>query len=474
MFENHTSKHTLLNKEEDPQHQQTDYKPEEDSDNNKVDRKVHKHTISKFLNKLHGQPESYLKKQDYIFGKTLGAGTFGVVRQAKKLSTNENVAVKILVKNALNGNKVQLQMLYDELEILQKVNHPNIVHFKDWFESKDKFYIVTQLAIGGELFDRILKRGKFTEIDAVEIVKQILSAIQYLHSINIVHRDLKPENLLYVDKTPHSQLVLADFGIAKELKNDDDLIFKAAGSMGYVAPEVLCKSGHGKPCDIWSIGVITYTLLCGYSPFVADDANGFMEEITAGPIPVVFHSPYWDDISAEAKNFILECCIIDLHRRPTASQLLKDKWLTCCGCCTDLLPCIKKEFNARKKLLKAIQVVMLNNRIKKLKEQYGMLDEDEQEGDTTHSVTSGNSNTSIDSTTTSPNSCSSGTTERDNNENTISSLNALRKTLEDLRLKNDESSQKLRSEINRTAFAQLVEAATRQKEDVLNYKEEEK
>ena len=185
-------------------------------------------------------------KSDYIFGKTLGAGTFGIVRQARKLSTNEDVAVKILLKKALKGNDIQLKMLYDELEILQKLDHPNIVHFKDWFETLEKFFIVTQLATGGELFDRILKKGKFTEEDAVDILVQILKAVEYIHSRNIIHRDLKPENLLYINTSDKSPLVIADFGIAKELNTGDELVFKAAGSLGYVAPEVLTTDGHGE------------------------------------------------------------------------------------------------------------------------------------------------------------------------------------------------------------------------------------
>lgn len=240
----------------------------------------------------HVQPASYVNKKKYIFGKTLGAGTFGVVRQAKNTETGEDVAVKILIKKALKGNKIQLEALYDELDILQGLHHPNIVAFKDWFESKDKFYIITQLAKGGELFDRILKKGKFTEVDAVRILVEILSAVKYMHSQNIVHRDLKPENLLYIDKSDESPLVVADFGIAKRLKSDEELIYKPAGSLGYVAPEVLTQDGHGKPCDIWSIGVITYTLLCGYSAFRAERVQDFLDECTTGEYPVKFHRPY--------------------------------------------------------------------------------------------------------------------------------------------------------------------------------------
>ncbi|CCK71936.1 calmodulin-dependent protein kinase CMK2 KNAG_0I01480 [Huiozyma naganishii CBS 8797] len=335
------------------------------------------HKVSKLLRKLSGQPPSYVNRADYEFGKTMGAGTFGVVRKATKISTGEEVAVKIILKKALEGNDIQLQMLYDELAILQQLKHPNIVEFKAWFESKDKIYIVTQLATGGELFDTILKRGKFTELDAVDIVVQILKAVEYIHSQNVVHRDLKPENILYVDESEKSQIVIADFGIAKRLEGEGDLIFKAAGSLGYVAPEVLLNSGHGKPCDIWSVGIIAYTLLCGYSPFVAEDVDGFLDEIVENEEPIAFHSPYWDEISNEAKQFILRAVTIDPFQRPTATELLKDPWITSKGfkgAERNILPDVKKGFSLRKKLRDAVELVMINNRIRQLKNLYSSPD----------------------------------------------------------------------------------------------------
>ena len=315
-------------------------------------------------------------KNDYIFGRTMGAGTFGVVRQARRISTNENVAVKILLKKALEGNEVQMEMLHGELCILKALDHPNIIKFIDWFETEDKFYIVTQLATGGELFDRIVAKGKFTERDAAIIMTQILGAVEYMHSMDIVHRDLKPENMLYLDKTDDSQLVIADFGIAKKLESGDELIFKAAGSLGYVAPEVLTSDGHGKPCDIWSIGVIAYTLLCGYCPFASESVEGFLDEVTAKDIPVTFDRPYWDDISKEAKGFIVRALTLDPMKRPTATELLADPWLHCPELQTrNLLEKSKKKFDARKKFREAVEIVKLNNRIKKLKEMYYTLDE---------------------------------------------------------------------------------------------------
>ncbi|CAI4036305.1 hypothetical protein SMKI_15G1440 [Saccharomyces mikatae IFO 1815] len=407
------------------------------------------HPVAKFINKLSGQPDSYVNRTNYIFGRTLGAGSFGVVRQARKLSTNEDVAIKILLKKALQGNNVQLQMLYEELSILQKLSHPNIVSFKDWFESKDKFYIVTQLATGGELFDRILSRGKFTEVDAVEIVVQILGAVEYMHSKNVVHRDLKPENVLYVDKSENSPLVIADFGIAKQLKGKEDLIYKAAGSLGYVAPEVLTQDGHGKPCDIWSIGVITYTLLCGYSPFIAESVEGFMEECTASRYPVTFHIPYWDNISIDAKRFILKALRLNPTERPTATELLDDPWITSKRIGTsNILPDVKKGFSLRKKLRDAIEIVKLNNRIKRLRNMYLLGDDN----------------------------------DNDIEENSLNDnfFDGVTHSLNDLRLQSQkkvgeltEEQMKLKSALTKDAFVQIVKAATKNKHKVLAGEEDE-
>lgn len=329
--------------------------------------KPEKHQFKNFLNKLTGQPQSYCRKEHYTFGKTLGAGSFGIVRYARDNQTGEEVAVKIILKKALKGNE---DLVIDELELLSELHHPHIVGFRDWFESKDKFYIVTQLATGGELFDRIVQRGKFTENDASLVIVEVLEAIDYLHKKNIVHRDLKPENILYLDNSENSNVVLADFGIAKKLESPDEKLHSSAGSFGYAAPEVIIGNGHGTKCDIWSLGVITYTILCGYSPFRSENVHDFINEVKNNNA-VIFHADYWRNVSKDARRFIIKALQFNPDNRPTAEELLNDVWLVDVAKKhkeEDLLPNLKEKFDAKSKFKQAIELVKLNNRIAKLKE----------------------------------------------------------------------------------------------------------
>ncbi|KAL1898412.1 Calmodulin-dependent protein kinase cmk2 [Ceratocystis pirilliformis] len=323
-----------------------------------------------WLNKLAGQPESYEKKSNYKFGRTLGAGTYGIVREAD--SPAGKVAIKIIMKKSVKGNE---QMVYDELKLLQTLKHPHIVRFEDWFESRDKYYIVTELATGGELFDRICEQGKFTEKDASKTIKQVLEAVNYLHQNNVVHRDLKPENLLYQTRDLDSSLVLADFGIAKTLDRKDEVLTTMAGSFGYAAPEVMLKRGHGKAVDMWSMGVITYTLLCGYSPFRSENLQDLIDECTNGQ--VVFHERYWKDVSDDAKEFIMCLLRPDPSDRWTSERALNHPWLSG-ESATDhnLLPEIKA-YMAKAKLRRGIELVKLTNRIEALKH----LEEDPEDSD---------------------------------------------------------------------------------------------
>lgn len=177
--------------------------------------------------------------------------------------------------------------------------------------------------------------------------------------------DLKPENLLYLTRAADSELVLADFGIAKMLESPTEMLTSMAGSFGYAAPEVMLKQGHGKAVDMWSLGVITYTLLCGYSPFRSENLSDLIEECRAGRI--VFHERYWKDVSQDAKDFILTLLQPEPSKRVTSDEALKHSWLT--GKTAgdrDLLPEIRA-YTARARLRRGIEIVKLANRIEALK-----------------------------------------------------------------------------------------------------------
>lgn len=186
--------------------------------------------------------------------------------------------------------------------------------------------------------------------------------------------DLKPENLLYLTKEPQSSLVLADFGIAKMLDSNDGVLSTMAGSFGYAAPEIMLKKGHGKPVDMWSLGVITYTLLCGYSPFRSENVADLIEECRNGRI--VFHGRYWKDVSNEAKDFIISLLQPDPSRRLTSEEALQDVWLSG-QTATDfnLLPDFRA-YMAKARLKRGINVIKLANRIEALK----MQDPDDEDG----------------------------------------------------------------------------------------------
>ncbi|NXU45822.1 KCC1G kinase, partial [Drymodes brunneopygia] len=255
-------------------------------------------------------------RKTFIFMEALGSGAFSEVFLVKQKSTGKLFALKCIKKSPLNRDS----SLENEIAVLKKIKHENIVTLEDIYESTTHFYLVMQLVSGGELFDRILERGVYTEKDASLVIHQVLTAVKYLHENGIVHRDLKPENLLYLTPEEDSKIMITDFGLSKMEQNG--IMSTACGTPGYVAPEVLAQKPYSKAVDCWSIGVITYILLCGYPPFYEETESKLFEKIKEGYYE--FESPFWDDIS---KDFIRHLLEKNPSARFTCEEALRHPWI---------------------------------------------------------------------------------------------------------------------------------------------------
>ncbi|KIJ26370.1 hypothetical protein M422DRAFT_62150 [Sphaerobolus stellatus SS14] len=301
----------------------------------------------------------------YRTGKTLGSGTYAVVKEAVHIKTGEYYACKVINKKLMEGRE---HMVRNEIHVLKRVSkgYPNIVTLHDYFETAHNLYLVFDLCTGGELFDRICAKGNYYEADAADLVRTILKAVQYIHDAGIVHRDLKPENLLFRSKAEDSDIMIADFGLSRVMEEEKlRVLTEVCGTPGYMAPEIFLRTGHSKPVDIWAIGVITYFLLCGYTPFDRDTQQQEMQAIIDGDYKFE-PAEYWAGVSQTAKDFVVDCLTHDPNQRPTAAQALQNKWLASdephfvpdpdspTGGPMDLLPNLKKVFNARQTFRKAV------------------------------------------------------------------------------------------------------------------------
>jgi len=203
---------------------------------------------------------------------------------------------------------------------MKKLNHKSIVQLYDIFETPNELFLVLEFVPGGELFDQIVERGSYTENDAAKLVRQILEGIDYMHKHGVVHRDLKPENLLCASA---NVIKIADFGLSKDIESGN--LQTSCGTPSYVAPEVLMGGQYDNEVDIWSIGVITYVLLCGFTPFFGDNQRQLFERILHATFD--FPSPEWDDISEAAKDFVKKLLVVNPAQRLTSAQALAHPWL---------------------------------------------------------------------------------------------------------------------------------------------------
>ncbi|TRY65051.1 hypothetical protein DNTS_018551 [Danionella cerebrum] len=276
---------------------------------------------------------------------TRNMGAFSEVFLAEEKKSQRLVAIKCIPKKALEGKENSIE---NEIAVLHRIKHENIVSLEDIFESHSHLYLVMQLVSGGELFDRIVEKGFYTERDASKLIRQILDAVKYLHDMGIVHRDLKPENLLYYSMEEDSNIMISDFGLSK-IEDSASVMSTACGTPGYVgssdsfypiqrSPEVLAQKPYSKAVDCWSIGVISYILLCGYPPFYDENDSKLFEQILRAEYE--FDSPYWDDISDSgsyiitltplhsSKDFITHLMERDPSLRYTCELALLHPWIS--------------------------------------------------------------------------------------------------------------------------------------------------
>ncbi|EOD52277.1 hypothetical protein GTA08_BOTSDO04426 [Neofusicoccum parvum] len=316
-------------------------------------------------------PQAQIQPCRYKTGKTLGAGSYSVVKECVHIDTGRYYAAKVINKRLMAGRE---HMVRNEIAVLKRVSmgHQNILTLVDYFETMNNLYLVTDLALGGELFDRICRKGSYYESDAADLIRATLSAVAYLHDHGIVHRDLKPENLLFRTPEDNADLLIADFGLSRIMDEEQfHVLTTTCGTPGYMAPEIFKKTGHGKPVDIWAIGVITYFLLCGYTPF---DRDSNLEEMQAILVADYSFTPleYWRGVSQTAREFIRRCLTIDPNKRMTSHEALSHPWIADPTTNTpqpgggkeDLLPTVKKNFNARRTLHAAIDTIRAINQLR--------------------------------------------------------------------------------------------------------------
>ena len=260
----------------------------------------------------------------YIKEKTLGSGSFGTVYLVKHKQLHRYFAMKAIKKTS--KSKVDEEGLMNEINILRKMDHPNILKITDFYSQKNEYDIITEYCQEGELFNEIKQYAPFNETITGHYMKQILTAVCYCHGMNIVHRDLKPENILIVKRAKNGchPIKIIDFGTAKVFSKEksEHLLI---GSAYYIAPEVLSRN-YTEKCDIWSCGVIMYILLTGRPPFFGNTDSEIMYRIKSGKYDL---SKYpWSVVSKEAKDLIKALLQPNPNMRLSAEQALKHPWFS--------------------------------------------------------------------------------------------------------------------------------------------------
>uniref|UniRef100_A0A7S0VZK5 Protein kinase domain-containing protein n=1 Tax=Hemiselmis tepida TaxID=464990 RepID=A0A7S0VZK5_9CRYP len=271
----------------------------------------------------------------YDVGKMLGKGSIGRTLEGTSKMTGKKVAIKALPRS---HPEFEYKTLMTEIEIMRKVDHPHCIKLHDVFEDEKLVYLVQDLATGGELFDRVVGSGSFSERDACFMIKQVIEACAYLHSIGICHRDLKPENVLMLsddkDSPDYNTVKIADFGLSSLSAVEYQATMETAcGTPEYLAPELVSmvanedetEQTYSSKVDIWAIGVILYVMISGFHPFYTGNQAQLYDAIMKGQYS--FPNPAFAKVSRETKDFISWVLVVNPAKRPSAEDLLKHPWV---------------------------------------------------------------------------------------------------------------------------------------------------
>ena len=273
----------------------------------------------KFDKKDFVRMKSHTFFEEYEIKERLGEGAYGSVYKVLQITTGFLRAVK-----AIKKKNIDIQEFTNELEVLKTLDHPNIIKLFDCYFDNSYYYMVEEYCNGGDLFDYIQKEKSFTEKKAGVIFNQLLSAVNHLHKKNLIHRDLKPENIVFVNTKTEDEIFikLIDFGTSTAIKGKN--LTQELGTIYYIAPEVF-SNNYNQKADIWSCGIILYTMLCGHPPFCGNKENLIKTKILNSPLK--FPNKEFKNISNDAIEYIKLLLSRDPEKRPTAEEALNNKWL---------------------------------------------------------------------------------------------------------------------------------------------------
>ncbi|EEF52108.1 calcium-dependent protein kinase 10 [Ricinus communis] len=317
----------------------------------------------------------------YILGRELGRGEFGITYLCTDRETKDGLACKSISKRKLR-TAVDIEDVRREVAIMSNLpDHPNIVKLKATYEDNENVHLVMELCEGGELFDRIVARGHYSERAAANVARTIAEVVRMCHENGVMHRDLKPENFLFANKKENSVLKAIDFGLSVFFK-PGERFSEIVGSPYYMAPEVL-KRNYGPEVDVWSAGVILYILLCGVPPFWAETEQGVALAILRGQID--FKREPWPQISDSAKSLVRQMLEADPKKRLTAQQVLDHSWLQNAKKAPnvplgDIVRTRLKQFSLmnrfKKKALRVIAEHLLVEEVEVIKDMFALMDTD--------------------------------------------------------------------------------------------------